>query len=205
MTGLLPDTKYYVRAYIKKSSTVVYGDDILYFRTLKIDMPVVSTDTIYDISESGATATGNLISMGSGVSSVLQHGHCWSNETTTPTIDDSKTSLGIKNHTGSFKSVIVGLLPGTLYYIRAYATNDAGTAYGDTKSFSTAITVGVPELITTQVSSITGTTATSGGTIITEGGSSIIAKGICWSVSSYPTTSDNCSMKEAVQVHLKVQ
>ncbi len=191
ITGLLPDTKYYVRAYVKKSSTVVYGDDILSFRTLKIDLPVVSTDTIYDISESGAIAAGNLISMGTGVLSVSEHGHCWSNETTTPTIDGSKTSLGIKNQTGSFESVIVGLLPGTLYYIRAYATNDAGTAYGDTASFSTRQIAGLPELTTADVTEITGTTATSGGSIVSDGGSPITAKGVCWSGGHNPTVSDN--------------
>ena len=45
MTGLIPNTKYYVRAYVKKSSTTVYGDKVLFFNTLSIGKPVVSTGT----------------------------------------------------------------------------------------------------------------------------------------------------------------
>jgi uncharacterized protein (TIGR02145 family) len=191
MTNLSPGTKYYVRAYILNSGNVVYGDVILPFHTLATGLPVVTTGTAGSITKTGATVSGNLENLGSGASSVSQHGHCWSNETTTPTLADNSTSLGSKSTTGTFESVIVGLSQGELYYVRAYATNSAGTGYGSIKSFSTAITVGVPELITTAVSSITGTTATSGGTITSEGGSAITARGICWDESAGPTTSDN--------------
>jgi uncharacterized protein (TIGR02145 family) len=191
MTNLSPGTKYYVRAYILNSGNVVYGDVILPFHTLATGLPVVITGTAGSITETGATVSGNLENLGSGASSVSQHGHCWSNETTTPTLADNSTSLGSKSTTGTFESVIVGLSQGELYYVRAYATNNAGTGYGSIKSFSTAITVGVPELTTTAVSSITGTTATSGGTITSEGGSAITARGICWDESAGPTTSDN--------------
>ena len=135
MTGLLPNTKYFVRAYVKKSTTTIYGDKILFFYTLSIGKPVVNTDTVTNITASSATATGNLTSLGEGVLSVIQHGHCWSSGTTTPVIgDDSKSSLGSTDKTGNYESQLVGLSENTVYYVRAYATNDAGTAYGDTIS-----------------------------------------------------------------------
>ena len=139
MTGLLPNTKYFVRAYVKKSTTTIYGDKILFFYTLSIGKPVVNTDTVTNITASSATATGNLTSLGEGVLSVIQHGHCWSSGTTTPVIgDDSKSSLGSTDKTGNYESQLVGLSENTVYYVRAYATNDAGTAYGDTISFTTS-------------------------------------------------------------------
>ncbi|UCH14415.1 MAG: PKD domain-containing protein, partial [Bacteroidales bacterium] len=138
LTGLSQNTKYYVRAYVEKGGTVVYGTDILPFTTLSISKPVVTTGEVTLLSTTGATVTGNLTSLGEGASSVTQYGHCWSSETTTPVIeDDSKSSLGTTDKTGNFESQLVGLTTGTLYYVRAYATNDAGTAYGDTLKFKT--------------------------------------------------------------------
>jgi uncharacterized protein (TIGR02145 family) len=138
MTGLLPNTKYYFRAYVKKSSTVAYGNDILSFNTLSLGKPAVTTGTVTNLTESGATVTGNLTSLGEGALSVTQHGHCWSSETTTPVIeDDSKSSLGSTDKTGNYESSLIGLSESTVYYVRAYATNDAGTTYGDTITFKT--------------------------------------------------------------------
>lgn len=192
LTGLSPSTKYNVRAYLKKGTTVVYGADILSFTTLSISIPVVATGTITDTTTSGATVTGELISLGSGVSEVSQHGHCWSSETTTPIIEgnENKTSLGTRDATGNFESTIVGLTEGTLYYVRAYATNDAGTAYGDAASFTTKQSATYPSVSTANVSSITATSAVCGGSISSDGGSPITAKGVCWNTAFNPTTSD---------------
>ncbi len=138
LTGLSPGTKYYVRAYLQNGGVVVYGTDILSFTTLFLSIPVVTTGSVTDILTSGAKVTGNLSSLGEGASSVTQHGHCWSSETTTPIIeDDYKSSLGSTDKTGNFESQLVGLSENTTYYVRAYATNDAGTAYGNTVEFTT--------------------------------------------------------------------
>ncbi len=191
IVGLSQGELYYVRAYATNSVGTAYGDAISFVTLTAAGVPAVITGTIYNITETSATATGSLDDMGSGASSVIQHGHCWSNSTSTPTISDNLTALGSRSTTGDFESPLTGLSPDKTYYVRAYATNNAGTGYGSIKSFSTAITVGVPELTTTAVSSITGTTATSGGTITSEGGSAITARGICWDESAGPTTSDN--------------
>ncbi|MDP3451645.1 MAG: PKD domain-containing protein, partial [Bacteroidales bacterium] len=51
-----------------------------------------------------------------------------------PTISDSKTSNG--SAIATFNASLTGLQPGTTYYVRAYATNYIGTAYGDQVSFT---------------------------------------------------------------------
>jgi uncharacterized protein (TIGR02145 family) len=78
------------------------------------------------------------------------------------------------------------LLAGTTYYAKAYGENSRGISYGTEISFTT---LGPPKLTTTAVSNITATTATSGGTIISDGGSPITAKGVVWSASPNPTIS----------------
>jgi hypothetical protein len=195
MTGLSPGTKYYVRAYVKNKGLVVYSTDILPFTTLMVSKPVVTTGTVTDITTSSAIVSAVLNNLGAGASSVKQHGHCWSSETPTPVIDDNenKTTLGSRDSTGNYESELVGLEAGTLYYVRAYATNDAETAYGEAISFSTAQATNVPSVVTEAVSVVTATSASCGGSIISDGGSPITAKGVCWSTQINPKTSDKCT------------
>jgi uncharacterized protein (TIGR02145 family) len=191
MSNLLPDTKYYVRAYIQNSKRVVYGDDILSFRTLAIGSPLVTTGEVTDITTSTATLSGNLNNLGPGATEVTQHGHCWSSETITPVIDnnENKTSLGPMSSTGAFESLLVGLSSSTLYYVRAYATNSAGTSYGSQVSFTT--TAELPVVTTENITSITYSSAQGGGNVTSDGGAQVTARGVCWNTSENPTTSNN--------------
>ena len=137
LTNLSPGESYYVKAYIMYGITYIYSDNTRSFTTLSMGSPVVATGAVTNITTSTATVSATLDSLGSGASTVTQHGHCLSSETTTPTIDDIKTSLGSRNSIGDYESQLVSLSVNTLYYVRAYATNDAGTAYGDTVIFTT--------------------------------------------------------------------
>jgi hypothetical protein len=85
--------------------------------------------------------------------------------------------------------MITGLVSKTTYFVRAYATNLAGTSYGDEISFTTKA-VEPAKLTTAAVISITSTSAISGGNITSDGGGQITSRGICWSVSHDPTISD---------------
>ncbi len=195
LTGLLPDTKYYARAYVQKGDMVVYSTSVESFRTLSTGLPVVTTGTVKNITISNAIVNGSLDNLGSGVTEIIQYGHCWSSETITPVIYDNenKTSLGSRDTTGTFESLLVGLSPGTLYYVRAYATNDAGTSYGDSVSFITISENALPVVETTPASSVTQSTAQSGGNVIYEGGSVVTACGVCWSTSENPVMYDSCT------------
>ena len=73
-----------------------------------------------------------------GWSEITARGVCWSTSPN-PTINDSKTTDG--SGIGSFTSNITGLADGTTYYVRAYATNSKGTAYGEEKSFTTLLSI----------------------------------------------------------------
>lgn len=89
-------------------------------------VPSVSTREISDISETSATGGGYGISVEGDF--ITAKGVCW-DILENPTIEDNKTNDG--TGIASFISPVTGLLPNTIYYVRAYATNDAGTGYGE--------------------------------------------------------------------------
>jgi uncharacterized protein (TIGR02145 family) len=148
-------------------------------------MPTLTTTALTNITTTSVTS-GGLISKDGGAT-VTALGVCWST-TSNPTVGDSHTSDG--NGTGSFTSNITGLTPNTLYHVRAYATNKVGTAYGADISFTTTQIV-VPTLTTVAVTSVTGTTAISGGNITSDGNGAITAKGVCWALTTGPTITNS--------------
>jgi hypothetical protein len=98
-----------------------------------LSLPSVSTASIGSITNSSAIASSSVT--GNGASAVTARGVCWST-TTGPTIAlATKTADG--TGVGAFSSNLSGLSPSTLYYVRAYATNSMGTAYGNEMTFTT--------------------------------------------------------------------
>jgi uncharacterized protein (TIGR02145 family) len=99
---------------------------------ITLTLPILATDAVSDITASTATCGGNIAS--DGGDTISARGVCWST-LQTPTLSDSitKDSIG----TGRFTSHLTKLIPNTPYYVRAYATNSVGTAYGETKTFNT--------------------------------------------------------------------
>jgi hypothetical protein len=95
--------------------------------------PTVTTTAITSITGSSASSGGNVTA--DGGAAVTARGVCW-NTTGTPVATGNHTSDG--TGTGSFTSSITGLSAGTPYYVRAYATNTNGTAYGSELSFTTS-------------------------------------------------------------------
>ena len=92
----------------------------------------VDTDEASEITANSATCGGNVTT--DNGKTVTAKGICWSTSEN-PTIEDNKTNDGFG--TGSFTSELTDLEPNTTYYVRAYATNAAGTSYGEEKSFTT--------------------------------------------------------------------
>ncbi len=95
--------------------------------------PVLTTAAVTEITETTAQCGGTITS--DGGATVTARGVCWSTSPTL-TVADSKTSDG--DGAGSFTSFITGLAASTTYYVRAYATNSAGTGYGSAISFTAA-------------------------------------------------------------------
>lgn len=130
VSGLQMGTRYYYRAYARTALGTTFGD-ILYFDT-QSDLPEVHTFMVTDTAIHGAVCGGNVTY--DGGSAVTMRGVCWST-TQSPTLSNIHTSDG--SGVGSFTSHIFGLYANTTYYVRAYATNSVGTAYGEERSFTT--------------------------------------------------------------------
>jgi len=130
LTGLIPGTTYNLRAYAINSVGTGYSSQIS-LTTLAL-APVLATTELTAITSTTAIGGGNITN--NGGAEITARGVCWS-KTTGPTIESDKTSDNTGS--GSFTSTISGLTAGTTYYVRAYATNSAGTAYGSQVSFIT--------------------------------------------------------------------
>ena len=129
MTGLASGTTYYVRAYATNSMGTAYGNQLSF---VTLNLPTVTTSAASYTSAFTGTGGGNVASEGS--SSVTAKGICWS-VYSNPTISNPKTTNG--SGLGSFTSTLTGLTANTTFYVRAYATSAAGTAYGNQVSFTT--------------------------------------------------------------------
>jgi hypothetical protein len=132
LTGLTENTIYHVRAYATNKIGTAYGDDVT-FETNNFNVPtVLSTTPASSIGQTSALS-GGIISSDGG-SAVTSRGVCWATSHN-PTTSDDKTTDGAG--TGSFTSTMTGLRGNTTYYVRAYATNSIGTAYGFETPFTT--------------------------------------------------------------------
>jgi len=181
ITGLHYTTKYYARAYAINVSGTLYGEELSF--TTPVALPKLTTTAITEITGSSATSGGNVIDAGGA--DVTARGICFATHES-PTIKDSITKNG--DGLGEFTSGLTNLIGNTTYYVRAYATNSAGTGYGHQISFTTP--VDIPRVITESVSEITKTTAVTGGNVTYDCGAEVTEKGIVLSTSPNPTTAD---------------
>jgi len=147
----------------------------------KATVPELTTVDVTQITLNSAVSGGTIKS--DGGEDITEKGVCWST-TTGPTIADSKTSDG--KGSANFTSNLVGLAEGQPYYVRAYATNSVGTAYGNEVTFTTAQVTGAA-LTTTEATAITPSSATAGGNVTDAGGGTVSARGICWGTAEHPT------------------
>ena len=184
LTALLPETQYFVRAYAQNKIGIVYGEEKSFTTNKSVVLPSVTTTAITKITETSAVAGGNVTSNGNA--SVTERGVCIAT-IANPTVANTKITAG--NGVGAFTCELTGLQEGTKYYVRAYAVNSKGTAYGEEVVFTTSVT-GVPTVTTTQPSSITETTAVTGGNVTADGGASVSERGVVYSLSANPSIAD---------------
>ena len=182
LTSLAYATKYYARAYAIYSGGTVYGAGVT-FTTLPV-VPTLTTDAITAITGNSATGGGNVTI--SGGAAVTVRGDMFAT-THNPTLAGTITSDG--TGTGAFVSTLANLKGNTTYYVRAYATNSAGTGYGPEVSFATP--VDFPKVTTTAITAITKISAVSGGDVTYDGGGTITARGLAWGTGANPTIAGN--------------
>jgi hypothetical protein len=183
LAELKPGRKYYVRAYFTINEITKYSEPVS-FSTFALGLPVVETATPSSVKATSVECGGTISK--DGGSQVTAYGLCW-NTIGNPKLSDNKSNNG--NGLGSFTHILINLNKNTLYHIRAYATNDYGTSYGNEITITTSD--GLPELTTTEVTQITASSAVAGGTVTDDEGIPVTARGVCWSTSAYPTISDN--------------
>jgi hypothetical protein len=181
LSGLKFATKYYARAYATSELTTVYGEEVT-FTTLPV-VPVITTAALNSVTGNSAIGGGNVTN--SGGAEVTARGVCF-DIVQNPTVAGSKTTDG--KGVGEFVSTMTGLKGNTTYYVRAYATNSAGTGYGPEVSFKTL--VDLPVVTTAAVTAITKTSAVSGGEVTYNGGGEVTSRGLVFSMSADPTIND---------------
>lgn len=148
-------------------------------------LPRVITRPVTGVMAMAAVGNGQLAVPGHPLPTA--HGVCW-NTTGWPEVADSHRDLGPAAATGDFSLPFYGLTPNTTYYLRAYATNPAGTVYGGEEIFTTtSVVASVVE--TREVQAVTWTTATVVSELVTLGDPVPEEYGLCWGTDEQPDLS----------------
>jgi uncharacterized protein (TIGR02145 family) len=141
ITGLMADTKYYIRAYATNSAGTSYGNEVA-FTTSQIikstTIPTLTTADVTSITSTSAISGGNITDDGGG--DIIVKGISWNTIPDWNIYSYDETIYGNGPGSGSFVSYLSNLSPGTTYYVKAYAVNDKGIAFGSTLSFTTDAT-----------------------------------------------------------------
>jgi uncharacterized protein (TIGR02145 family) len=153
----------------------------------KPSVPSITTTDVTEITQTTAISGGNVTD--EGVSPVTTQGICWS-ISDKPTIADKTSIVANAATIGDFSCNLTGLIPNTKYYVRAYATNGAGSAYGNQVTF-TSVQIAVPSLTTADPTFWSHFAFRTGGNITNDYEGIVTERGICWGNSHNPTVSDN--------------
>lgn len=184
--GLSKNTTYYVRAYAIQNNKTYYGS------TIKFNTDKSSQDCFPSVSTGQPTAYSTKIYVtgkvtDEGATAVTKRGVCYSTDNSTPTTSNHTIENG--SGSGSFDIQITGLTKNTKYYLRAFATNENGTSYGECRSINT--TNGLP-IVTTDKNCTSGVDYLEvTGSSSTESEYPITRQGVCWSTSGNPSIYDN--------------
>lgn len=132
LSGLDGGTTYYINVYAKTETSILYGEEKV-FTCIK-GLPKVQTGEISNIGKASASCQG--IISDDGGNTILTKGFIWS-KTDNPVLGrldgfTSDTASG-----DNFTSELTNLVPDQDFYVRAYATNENGTGYGEVKQIKT--------------------------------------------------------------------
>jgi uncharacterized protein (TIGR02145 family) len=184
ISDLLGSTIYYVRAYAVNTTGVSYGNQIT-FTTPVPTPPSLTTTTLSSITSVSVATGGSVVN--NGGAPITARGVVW-DTLTNPLVTKNRSINGSLNNI--FLDTIRGLAGSRVYYVRSYATNSAGTAYGNELTFTTLTPV-VPTVTINPIDLITNVSARSGGAITSDGGAAILSKGVVWSTFVNPTISNS--------------
>jgi hypothetical protein len=131
LSDLSPSTTYYVRAYATNSIGTSYSNEVNF--TTEDGMPILGTTSVSEITATSADLSGS-VTIDTDIPDITQRGFVYSTSSS-PTINDMKEI--ISGSFGNMYTTLSDLSPSTQYYVRAYATNSAGTSYSNWVSFYT--------------------------------------------------------------------
>jgi len=180
---LNPNSTYYYKAFATNDKGTSYGETKI-VKTADYSLATLTTDLPKNISYTSAELGGNVSDEG-GIA-VSERGICLAINKT-PTIDDIKINNG--KGLGSFANIVIRLIEGTNYNVRAYAINGKGTNYGNEQKFST-LALKTPSVTTEMPSNIAATYVTLQGKVTDNGGTDLVEKGFCISKNPSPGIND---------------
>lgn len=162
-----------------KELTITAGEDL--------GLPSLTTDPVSNLTQTSVTFNGTIIN--EGAPAYHERGFVYSTSAQ-PTIDNNAGRVtSAQNGQAIFSNNVSGLSANASYYVRAYAINTIGVAYGNDVAFITGSVL--TELSTSAATNVTATSATLNATIIVEGSPAYTERGFCYSTSANPTISHN--------------
>ena len=182
LTGLEPNKKYSFRAYAVNSMGTSYGA-VMTFLT-NTSLPKLSLVNVSAITSTSATLTANVTDHGG--ETVSEVGFYYS---TDPAVDVNTSEKIEKSYAGTaFTASLSNLSIYTIYYVRAYATNSAGTSYSNVITFRTLASA--PVVSTLGSTEVHSAGATLSGTVLTDNGAEITERGFVWMQGDGTPTTD---------------
>ena len=190
VSGLQKGQTYYVRAYAINSGKAAYSTNEISF-TPDAVLPVVSTFNITEkrIGDGMASLGGNI--MDAGDPSYTERGFVYG-IMHNPTVDSDTKVLVSGTGTGEYNANVSGLNMGTIYYVRAYATNEKGTSYGEDVMLD--MTPVMPEVLTGEFEFKSGGTVIFNGSITNIGDPAYTERGFVYGTMLVPSL-DNGAVK----------
>lgn len=182
--GLENVCTYYVRYEISNRWSSKMVDDVSEFNTIPYTTPTVQTNEVTDVTYNSAKVGGTIAA--NGGKEITERGVVYSKSPNPSIVNGTKIESLEKAE--SYACTLMDLEFATTYYARAYATNEKGTAYGEEVSFMTkAKTIAT---VATSATNVSYTSATVGGNVTDDGGTTVTERGICYSTSANPTTAN---------------
>jgi hypothetical protein len=199
--GLTKGQTYYVRAYAINAGQEAYSTNEVSF-TPSDALPKVTTQSVTNISRTAGKATFNGKIIDAGEPEYTERGFVYAT-THNPMVDSDTKVVATGKGTGDFVANATGLVVGNTYYVRAYATNTQGTAYGEevTADFSAIM----PEVTTVSVEYKSNTSAYFIGKITNVGDPEYTERGFIYGTMQTPMIDDDAVTKVVVATNTSAQ